>query len=115
MLYSEYPHEHYIKNGKGPGAKFLGDLERWNWRYFMFGLKPDDDADTGIVSFFNEHQRAMMQEPPAEALVWLEEVIPERVTEEIRARMLEAQTRLYPPKIKAREGNIITANFGARR
>lgn len=115
MRYSEFPHEHYIKDGKGPGSAFVGDPERWNWRYALFGTVIDDDVDAGIVSFFNEHQRAAMAQTPEEVLEWFEEVLPERVTDAVRARLTEAQARLYPPKISAREGNVITANFGAKK
>lgn len=114
MRYSEFPHEHYLKDGKGPGAGFVGDLERWNWRYLVKGVVPAPAYDIGLTAHFGNEQIRLMRLPPLEALVKIKIAIPELATDEIMARATEAQTRLFAPLVASREDNVITVNFGRK-
>lgn len=114
MHYSEHPHEHYIKAGKGPGAVFLGDLERWNWRYLIKGLALASAYDNALVTNFGAEQRRLMGLPPVEAMNRLNVALPDLFTEEAVARCIEAQARLFPPLIANRDENVIFVNFGRK-
>ena len=114
MRYSEHPHEHYLKNGKGPGEAFVGDLERWNWRYLNKGTAPAAGFDVGVTKHFNEAMRAMMRLTPVDAMETIEIHLPGHITDEIRARMMEAQMFWFPPRILDRVDNVIFANFKRR-
>ena len=114
MHYSEFPHAHYVKDGVGPGAVFLGDQERWNWRYLMKGLEINDFYDKSLLKHFGEGQYEAMQETPEEAIEYLMECFPERITDAILTRAAEAQRRLFPPKILCRDENVIYPNFGKK-
>lgn len=96
MQYSELPHASYIENGIGPGALFLGDEERWNWRYSFMGTKINEGYDHGVVTYFNDAQREIMRQTPAFALTLLKSVLTQAVTPEVEQRLLEAQARLFP-------------------
>ena len=111
MRYSPEPHEHYIVDGVGPGANFLGDMEKWNWRWTKMGTVPCQSIDGAINLHFNDSQRYLMTLPPAEALLWLEQHVPSMVDDVTRERLIDAQTRLFPPLIVKRDGNIIFATF----
>lgn len=115
MLYSEYPHEHYINNGVGPGAIFLGNTEMWNWRYVCAGTVIDPFVDQAIATYFNSALRDVMRMPPAEALEYLTQVMAIALTEDQIQRLEEAQDRLYPPIVASVRGNVVHANFGAKR
>lgn len=118
MLYSEKPHADYVVNGVGPGAKFLGDQELWNWRYLLYGTELNDAADTALILFFNEAQRDLMRMPPLDALDALRGFMDDKVTPEIAQRALEAQFRLLPPvpaMVEKVEDNVVYANFGRKK
>lgn len=112
MRYSPEPHTHYVKNGTGPGAVFLGDVEKWNWRWTRMGTEPCPAIDNAINVHFNESQRYLMRQAPGDVLVWMESFTPEFVDEFTRERLIDAQTRLFPPLIVRRDGNIVFASFG---
>lgn len=114
MHYSEHPHEHYLKAGKGPGAVFVGDLERWNWRYLIKGLALASAYDNALKINFGAEQGRLMGLPPVEALARLKVVLPDLITEEVEARGIEAQARLFPPLVASRDENVIFVNFGRK-
>ena len=114
MQYSEYPHEHYLTAGVGPGSEYVGDLERWNWRWLFAGTEINSPFDLGVSKFFNDEQRRLMQLPPLEALEHIQTFLPDDVTGEVLKRGAEAHARLSPQKVTAREDNVIFGNFGKR-
>lgn len=118
MQYSEYPHEHYVVDGVGPGSNFVGDLERWNWRWLLVGTALNPAYDLGLASFFNDSQRRLMTLPPAEALGHLVTFMPDDITDEVWNRVDDYTTRLFKlpatPLVKSREGNVIIGNFGKK-
>lgn len=111
MRYSEFPHEYYLTQGTGPGAGFLGDLERWNWRWALQGTTLNASFDDALSAYFNEAQRRLMRMEPAVALISLEAIVPSQITEAVRARLGEAQARLFGPRVVAQDGNVIRVNF----
>lgn len=113
MRYSEYPHLSYLdKERNGPGALFLGDTERWNWRYAMIGTEINHDFDKALMSYFNETQRNLMKREPVEALDFLSSTIPSSVTDVVRRRMVEAQRRFDVGRILEVKENVIRVSFG---
>ena len=114
MRYSPEPHAHYIKDGVGPGALFLGDLEKWNWRWTRLGDVPCQAMDGAINLYFNEAQRELMREPPGDVLLWMAARTPDLLDELTKERLIDAQTRLFPPLIVRRDGNIIFASFSRK-
>lgn len=115
MHYSEFPHSYYVGDGSGPGTLFVGDLEKWNWRWVFRGDALDTHYDMGLNAYFNEQQRSTMQMHPSQALAALEFCMPDQVTDAVRRRLQEAQHRWDGPMILARNANVITANFGRHR
>lgn len=112
MQYSEYPHSHYINNGKGPGANYLGDMEMWNWRWLLIGDAPNTGFDEGVAMFFNDEQREMMQAPPMVAANALASILDaDRITDQFWDRASAAEARLRAPRISSVKDNIIHANF----
>jgi len=112
MQYSEFPHESYLdQDGKGPGAAFAGDIEKWNWRYLLRGTEVDDNFDYGLEHIFNDAQRSLMQREPLEAAEALDTFIDKKVMEGVWQRAQEAHDRLFPPLIASIKDNVIHANF----
>lgn len=114
ICYSPRPHEHYVTDGVGPGAAFLGDTQMWNWRWLRVGEAANVAADSAIIGHFNSALRGVMMKPPAEAYLWMQEHLPSIFSEVMQERLIDAQARLYPPVIAKRDGNLIFANFGRR-
>jgi hypothetical protein len=114
MYYSEKPHVFYATDTIGPGAIFLGDRERWNWRWLIIGEELNQAFDNALVAFFNDEQRRLMQQPPIVAITRLKEVLPAVVTREAEDRATEAQLRLFPISVAFRDGNVVFGNFGRR-
>lgn len=111
MRYSPKPHVAYLQDGKGPGALFLGDLERWNWRWLVRGEAIDVDFDQALVAYFNDSQRRIMQMEPTSALEFLVKHLPTVVTAEVRSRAEQAQAWLDSPSLES-DGNVVFAKFG---
>jgi hypothetical protein len=125
MRYSELPPEAYVKEVEavkgfglvniGPGASLIGDVEKWNWRYLIAGLRPDPVLDLCVDRHFHEWQRELMRLPPMEAIErmadqeWSEGDV-YFLDETAFRRAEEAQVRLFP-KATCRENNVIHANF----
>jgi hypothetical protein len=114
MHYSEFPHAHYVKDGVGPGAVFLGDQERWNWRYLIKGLEINDFYDKALLKHFDESQYEAVQDTPEMAIEFIIECLPDRLTDDVLMRATEAQRRLFPPKVLFRDANVIYPNFGQK-
>jgi hypothetical protein len=99
----------------GPGSAYVGDEERWNWRWLLIGVEVNDAFDAGVLAFFNDQQRELMRQPPMDVIDMMLGFMPDSVTDAVLKRAAEAHVRLFPPKIAAREGNVITGNFGKRK
>lgn len=114
LCFSPRPHEHYVMDGVGPGAAFLGDTEMWNWRWLRVGEVDNAAVDSAIIGHFNNALRDAMTKTPAEVYLWMQQCLPSLFSEAVQERLIDAQTRLYPPVIAKRDGNLIFANFGRR-
>lgn len=111
MQYSEHPHLYYISGCEGPGAIFVGDVERWNWRWLLHGTKVDPDKDLALLTFFNENQRELMKLEPIKAAEILDTYLPRDLMPGVWERATEAQDRLYPPVVATVRNNVIHVNF----
>lgn len=112
MRYSEFPHVFYLdKSGNGPGALFLGDLERWNWRYALIGTTEDYKFDEALQCYFSDAQRTLMRMDPLSALNFLEVSMPSLVNDGVKERLLESQERFVNGRITAVDGNVISVLF----
>jgi len=112
IRYSEFPHVFYLdKSGNGPGALFLGDLERWNWRYTLIGTVENYKFDEALQCYFNDAQRKLMRMDPLSVLSFLVNSMPSLVNDGVKERLLESQARFVNGRVAAVDGNVISVLF----
>jgi hypothetical protein len=92
---------------------FADDVQRQNWYWLMEGESGNMAYELALAEKFNDNMRSLMTRDPV--MTCLIAVMPEHVSDGLKARALEAQERLYPPKVASVVGNVITANFGRRK
>lgn len=104
MIYSPNP----------PTGRFKDDEARWNWRWLFKGEDVNEAYDLALQKHFGAAQANIVSGTPADALASLIELCRDEITDDIKARAIEAQSRLFPPLIAGREDNVVTVNFGRR-
>lgn len=113
MIYSPHPHRSYLDaEGQGPGARYLGDNERWNWRYAVIGTEVNEDFDQALVAYFNDAQRKLMQQEPALALEFFRSHLPTLHTPAMVERLTTAQAAVVAGTVQSVVGNVINVKFG---
>lgn len=94
---------------------FPDDVQRQNWLWLLDDGKASESYIAAVGKTFGDAQRKVMLMPPMDAAIYLKEILPERITDDVMARAEEAQARLFPPLIAWREDNVVAVNFRRHR
>lgn len=78
-----------------PPENFKNNEACWNWRWLFYGDETNIHVDNALLKHFNSAQAEIISRPPAEALKLLRSFFNEKVTEDVKARAMEAQARLF--------------------